>query len=892
MLEQPCLFQIWAKKKLGENSQEERYPLFFHMLDTSAVVHQLWDKSLQAGTRHFLAQHLGLSVNEARSWVSFWAGLHDIGKASPVFQSISQECAKILEAQGLKFEPPFLPCPHGQITTYVFPELMAQALLDTGVPYNLSSAVGFAVGGHHGMFCPSKPGPFERGDARWSEIRCLLAGEIAKLIAVPVSSQPKYTEDKAFYIALAGLTAVADWIASNETFFPYKANYSPEEHINIAQGYAERAVRQLAWAEWPSPKGTANFHALFPHINEPRPLQQAIINTMETEWKVPALVIIEAPMGEGKTEAAIYLADRWVSALGQKGTYFALPTQATSNQMFTRIKDFLEHRYPGIATNLRLLHGGALLSDDFADIQIRLSSEMDRADDSENAAAVTWFLPKKRGLLAPFGVGTIDQSLLAVLQTKHYFVRLFGLAQKTVIFDEVHAYDTYMSTLLERLIGWLGALGCSIIVLSATLPRAKREALLRAYGTDSSQTLASNYPRITWASSKQVQVRQFNASRKMNLQIRRLSDDLSRLVEELRNQVGEEGCVAIICNTVHRAQETYSALKHAGFLSDSELMLLHARYPFEERQSREEKVLASFGKKNGQRPKRAVLVSTQIIEQSLDVDFDLMITDLAPVDLVIQRAGRVHRHENRRPSPMAEPTLWIRMPDIDENVVPQFGSSEFVYERYVLLLSYLTLTDQTSIALPDDIEGMIEEVYGEVERQWPSAEFKEAVLEAKTQMKNNMQKQEFKARSNLIPDYASGDAMDFFYDFNKGLDEDNPAVHRSLQANTRDVEPSVQVVCLHKSGGGIFLRSGGEGQIDIARTPDGETIRLLLQRAMTITDKRVVFSLFEQQPPEPWKKCAPLRYHRLLEFENGLTRIGNYLLNLDPETGLSIEKNG
>ena len=180
--------------------------------------------------------------------------------------------------------------------------------------------------------------------------------------------------------------------------------------------------------------------------------------------KQPGLVIIEAPMGEGKTEAAIYLADKWVTNRKQRGYYFALPTMATSDQMFGRVKAYLTKRYPSDSVNLMLLHGHASLSTEFEAIKdkfeirnVASDDPNDKTFDSVNAGVVAseWFTSRKRGLLSPFGVGTIDQSLLAVLQTRHVFVRLFGLAHKTIIIDEVHAYDAYMSTLLERLLEWL-----------------------------------------------------------------------------------------------------------------------------------------------------------------------------------------------------------------------------------------------------------------------------------------------------------------------------------------------------------------------------------------------------------------------------------------------------
>lgn len=593
-------------------------------------------------------------------------------------------------------------------------------------------------------------------------------------------------------------------------------------------------------------------------------------------------------MGEGKTEAAMYLADCWAALLGQKGIYFALPTQATSNQMFGRVKKFLETRYPDLAVNLQLIHGGALLSEEFSNLCIGVSQGGDSDTILASVIAAEWFLPKKRGLLAPFGVGTVDQALLSVLQTKHFFVRLFGLGHKTVIIDEVHAYDMYMSTLLEKLIGWLRAIGSSVILLSSTLPASKRKALIEAYGGDATQLTPSTYPRVTWISRTELIVDTFEATKHIELHIQHIKDDLDMLISNLRGAIMKGGCVAIVCNTVKRAQETYIAIRQAGLVKPDELMLLHSRYPFEEREKRENEVTLAFGR-DGKRPRRAVLIATQIIEQSLDVDFDLMVTDLAPADLVIQRAGRVHRHDNYRPDKLSEPTLWIRMPDINENDVPAFGATACVYDEYFLLLSYLHLKDRASIFFPEDIQDIIEKVYGEPEGPWPSRAFEDAVNAASEKMEEEKESKVFNARMNLIPGYDdSRDPLEFFGSSNKELEEDSPDLHRSLQALTRLVEPSVQVICLCKSAHEILLREGDQNPVDIGHEPEGELAKNLLRRCLTITDKRVIFDLIGQGSPNVWKGSPALRHHRLLEFENGIAKVGKYKLYLDNELGLSI----
>jgi len=259
---------------------------------------------------------------------------------------------------------------------------------------------------------------------------------------LPVQGHP----EPAFFMCLAGLTSVADWIGSNEDFFPIDQPSSFEAHPGLSRENARRALERLGWIGWHPPERKAEFEELFSFIDLKRPLQDEAVALAASLEDSPGLVVIEAPTGEGKTEAAMYLADCWMAALGQKGLYFALPTQATSNQMFSRVTRFIQNRYPSQMVNLQLLHGHAALSAEFEVLKQSFATLFQPKGIGENekgyegydgasasVVAADWFTYRKRGLLAPFGVGTIDQALLAALQTRHVFVRLFGLAGKTVI---------------------------------------------------------------------------------------------------------------------------------------------------------------------------------------------------------------------------------------------------------------------------------------------------------------------------------------------------------------------------------------------------------------------------------------------------------------------------
>ena len=397
------LLQLWAKWK--RETPESHYPLLFHMLDVAMVTQEMWRNCLQAGARGFLSKKLGLPEEETCSWISFWAGLHDIGKASPVFQGKNTVAKQRLEAQGLIFERHLGDIPHGAITSYVFPEVIRKSLPEINFLNEMIQTIGIIVGGHHGIFEDKVPGPRQRGTGEWDKARLALTTKLATLLDILSLPAPRHVSNNTFYVMLAGLTSVADWLASNEHLFPWKElkNEPVEEHMQPFRQQAKEVLHDLGWSTWVPSQTSAPFQQLFPFITQLYPLQKKVIQLSESSCGSPGLVIIEAPMGEGKTEAALYLADRWATMLAQKGCYIALPTQATSNQMFTRTAEFLQTRYHDSATNLQLVHGSALLSQNFASYRKQHLQEAKDSNTSDDLIAAEWFLPRKRGLLAPLG---------------------------------------------------------------------------------------------------------------------------------------------------------------------------------------------------------------------------------------------------------------------------------------------------------------------------------------------------------------------------------------------------------------------------------------------------------------------------------------------------------
>jgi CRISPR-associated endonuclease/helicase Cas3 len=901
------------------------------MLDVASVAFALWDTALPPAMKARLTSALGLSGQEdaARRWTAFIAGLHDIGKASPAFQlqddATRQFWADRLKRAGLTGRTPTKRVPHGDIGAAIIPDLLQAtpfSLKDT--PARLLATM---LGGHHGVF-PTSRAVLEvsreaKGGEAWHTARTQLAHSLADLLHLAPDAKPTQLAT-ADAMTLAGLVSVADWIASDKELFPYCPQIASSDlakYFGQSIWRAKKAVENLHWAVRKPLDTPLDFRTLFPTLKEPNDLQAQTIHVAES-LHGPSLVIVEAPMGEGKTEAAMYLARHWEQGNAIQGCYFALPTQATSNQMFSRVRNYLTKTYPkNDAINLQLLHGHAALSQEFESLKdghrhlVNPSYSEGHRHDEDNVVAAEWFTYRKRGLLSPFGVGTIDQALLSVLQTKHVFVRLFGLSSKTVIIDEVHAYDTYMTTLMERLLEWLAALGSPVVMLSATLPRERKDRLLQAYAKGLGKAVSfpqetTLYPRITWLDGNQAQERPVETSPRStkHMQVERIDGSLPAqtgdafvLGEHLSQALANGGCAAVICNTVRRAQAVYQALKpyFKETASDGapELDLLHSQYLFKHRDEREKRTLNRFGKStekdNGhgyqtspiQRPTRAVLVATQVIEQSLDLDFDLMVSDMAPLDLLLQRAGRLHRHDRPpRPSGLESPRLLVCQPAAEDGV-PQFDRGDAaVYDLHVLLRSWLALQGRAAIAVPKDVEMLIEAVYGEgmkAEDQTPALQAKWE--ETERGMEANAAAERDEAENRWVKRPLFQGALWRLTENPK--EEDSPEFHRAYQALTRLTGPNVQVVFLHGTSDRPAFDPSGSQALGLNRMPDLEVTKRLLMHSVTISDRRVVYQLREMPTPLSWRRSSLLRNHRLCFIGEA---IGKYHITVDEETGIIV----
>ena len=657
--------------------------------------------------------------------VGAFSAFHDLGKISPGFQ---RKCDAWIQENGLEKVvrngcwDTAMESDHGKVS-----HAAIQAFLSgIGLDRKTAKFVSAVLGAHHGRLNPPNDRGYrpQRGIVEtasgidWDAKRLENAEQIWEYFGGCAPRLELNDETPALWW-LAGLTTVADWIGSNERFFP------PEDRDGIEDvtGLAQKALHNLGFQKLHLVRDLS-FHDLFhdaahPEIRwSPNEMQEKTLS----EVRGPGVYVIEAPMGMGKTEAALWAAYQLLVAGKANGIYFALPTQATSNRIHLRMNEFLGRIAP--AAQGRLIHGNSWLMDKKSSLSISPTDASEKRTDDARIG-VNWFASAKRALIAPFGVGTVDQALLGVVAAKHFFVRHFALASKVVILDEVHSYDLYTGTLIDKLITTLEGLGCTVIVLSATLTGKRRGEIV--FCTDSCEEATKPYPLVTGRHEGEL-LQPVSATppvrRKVKVEFVN-SDDAS---ENALNLARSGGVVLWICNTVDMAQRQFRRFKEVAF-DEFKLGLLHSRFPFHRREALESEWMERLGKVGITRC-GSILVSTQVVEQSVDLDADLLVTELAPTDMILQRLGRLWRHE-RESRPAAEAHVFIiseiRTLEELQTLSPQeikdvLGSKALIYDPYVLLRSLSVWHDLGEINIPGQIRELIESTY-EVADDEPDAWF-------------------------------------------------------------------------------------------------------------------------------------------------------------------------
>ena len=753
------MYKNWGKSDPAKNSADRRYHLLvYHCLDVAASGNLLLREEPLFLKK--LKEHLPLDDEQIISLVSFYLAIHDIGKFSERFQNLQPELLVNLRGHDSTRSYSLR---HDSMGFYLWKALwgkiwdenwlcLDKASFDSCDWNDLLIPWITSTTGHHGN--PPKNMnnglPINQNDLFTQEdldmadsfikavSALLLKNEFAEFSSSDGYEYEFEDIEAAFKITswlLAGIVIVSDWIGSSTEHFKYLSEFIPLEEYwkEHALPSAEKALSDSGIL--PSlVSSNSGINTLFPEIEAPSPMQEYVSNCPIADCA--QLFILEDITGSGKTESALCLAHRIMMQGIENGIYFGLPTMATSNAMYGRLANIYNNLYePDSFPSLVLAHGQSHLSGAFRKSIGTRISESDRGnvsqeDETVSAQCSAWIADsRKKALLADVGVGTIDQALMGVLPSNHQSLRLLGLSRNVLIVDEVHAYDPYMHRLLCTLLEFHASMGGSAILLSATLPIKHRRELAshfcKCLGCSKEGISKEEYPLLTHVcesgfSETKIESRE-GTGRTVNVE---LFDDESAVIDKLVSCSAEGKCSCWIRNTVDDAIESYNRL--VSLLGKDSVILFHARYAMGDRLKIENEVLNSFGKTSGVQERRSkVLIATQVVEQSLDLDFDYMVTDLAPIDLVFQRAGRLQRHCRDANGAIGEheergiPVLGILSPKLTDKVSKDWYSDMFpkgahVYQSHgQLWLTAHLLSEHGSFKVPDESRYFIEGVFGE-----------------------------------------------------------------------------------------------------------------------------------------------------------------------------------
>ncbi|WP_307873191.1 CRISPR-associated helicase Cas3' [Paractinoplanes ovalisporus] len=932
----------WGKTDRTGLSAVGWLPLWRHMADSADVAGRLWEHWLSPAVRRRIADELPGGDASGRTLAVWLVGVHDIGKATPAFAvqaSFRDQSAGLVNRmrdQGLGYDRDQVCAErrrarHDAAGHIVLAEwLRAQGWAD---PH----AYAVVVGGHHGTPPTDEllDGILLRryllGDTAWQQVQSeLLAWMTTRSGADKwLSSWAGTPLSQPAQAALTGLVIVADWIASNEEFFPYLLDKSDLDRLRAAWTKVDLPI---PWLATPPPADTVALFATrfaLPTGALPRPVQQTVTD-LAAAMPAPGMIIVEAAMGEGKTEAALAAVEVLARRTGASGCYLALPTRATSDAMFLRMLSWLRRlpdRQIGRGDHaVRLAHGKAALNADYD--RLRFNSLPSAIGEDAGGAKIgvhSWLAGSKRSLLSSFVVGTIDQLLLAALRSKHLVLRHLGLAGKVVVIDEAHAYDVYMGRFLDRALEWLAAYGVPVVVLSATLPAHRRAELLAAYDTgrlgppppltwrdrgkpriDPYEAVRADlrYPLITTSAEQRggTTASCADSGRSSQIRVRRLDDEPMSLTEMLREQLRHGGCALVIRNTVARVQETAEQLR-AALGPDTPVSVAHSRFMAVDRAVKDRWLNDTFGPPgNSQRPYRHIVVASQVAEQSLDIDFDLLVTDLAPVDLVLQRIGRLHRHpRDDRPAALATPTCWITGADwTHEPPEPVIGSRR-VYQPAMLLRSAAVLLpylDGEPLRLPADIAALTQAAYGPAD-VGPTT-WQPALAEAEAKQREAFAAKELKADGFRLAGVGEpGTALIGWLSGSVGDADDQTA-----RGHVRDTDgETLEVLLLVRTeqglvippwidGGGVHVPTASEPGRRLAR----EIARCTLPLPRSMTDSDVIDSVIEELERRvdlsAWQDSPWLSGELVVDVDgSGNARIGSFDLHYDSHEGLRVTRN-
>ena len=890
---------LWGKSR----GLDIPYPLVAHLLDTAAAARVIAVAFVPATLRETVSRWMGQSPAHWDQTLKVLGGWHDIGKASCGFQN-SDTSARPSWARGR------LDQPGAGRHDLVGARLTWDRLGDHPDRYRAAQI----VGGHHGtipqldahwlrhvggagLVDNDPPAELLKARGRLWEILDDVLGDLPDTrLPTPAAS-----------VSLA-VVVLADWIASSSELIKGQqarlndqpASWSPLEHYQRAQELADAHLVENGLTA-PARRRSLSAVDMFDSDEADwTDLQASLLTAFRPS--ASGIVFICAPTGEGKTEAGLIAAERFAEASGRHGFFFAMPTVATAEGLHERLQHYLDRGSPsGDDHSLRQVHSQSILYES--------GSEPVSDDRDAVRAAANWMSGTRKALLSPYGVGTVDQVLLGALKAKHSPVRLFGAACRTLIVDEAHALDPYMRMLLARAVEWLAALGAPVIVLSATLPPKRVTELVSAYQagiqriTGAGVAGASENPARSgeadspgdvsypgwaawtaadgWSKAEALPRRSWQLC--VETEDAPAATALQRMAERAVAASLLGDCVLVVCSTVRAACETYRAVRRLDptLIPGKNVEIIHSRMPHGVRRNRSKRLFDLLGPASENRPRRLILVATQVVEQSFDVDFDTLITEPAPVAALLQRAGRIRRF---RPPPTGEAVQAHVVWPSDQNGAPRLGSP--IYPKADLMATRACLTSGESartlnVRVPEDVPDLVVRADPEDTSEF---DFDETVAE---------EAEEATLAQLVRVDYDKAEGIKWAIPI---AAHDSPLEKLTGTLDSDDTHPgtrrkaaSVLVLPAHPDCGTWRLATGQPVDQNPHHAPNRELVVAAFDAAIPVSYPNNSWVGELPRLAGGWDR-TPLASTLILDTSCEQVEAGGYALRLCDETGLTVEK--
>lgn len=678
-------------------------PLWEHMLEVGIFAKIILTKSsYKSVAKTLISFTSGVTEDRLISTACYLAAMHDIGKVSPYFQDKMGADEKALFGASNIKDVGF------RHEKYSRDLLRVRFLKSRGFDRRTRARLSDVIEDHHQCKPENGENNFPQGmneNLLFSVINELEAFIASVFPPTSFSILPDY--ENAFCQLLSGLVRLSDWSASSFAYDLSSEGKSDEEYIRSVILKCEQYIENGGLKEW-MPQSDYTYPNLFPMLSTEavlRPLQSKMINVV-LDHPQAECIVIESEPGSGKTEAGLYATMNFLSSQGLQGLYFALPTGATAEAMLPRLQALKDATGAWADTDLRLLTGMAWLKHS--------------SDDDD--AKLDWTKSGPRKLFSKLACGTVDQLMTAGEMLKAGDMRLLALSNKALIIDEFHAYDAYMMEILLIVLRWAKAMHVPVIILSATLRQKPLGQICEVYSDSVPEAMSDGYPLITVAENNAIS--QYNCASTFCKQYPTQHIGQSELVSGILESAKGGGCTLYIANTVKRALSVYEQLKNIK-PDDVELSIYTASTTPENREKMGADIVYRYGKQgkaDGKRPKKSILIATQIVEMSMDVDFDTLFSDLAPVDSILQRIGRMRRHDDAgtvRENGF-ESIFYLVLPDKN-----QYGWA-LPYSEPVLYGAEDVLAAKEQICVPGDIRPLIEESYEKAGEEWIREEMRKS----------------------------------------------------------------------------------------------------------------------------------------------------------------------